>query len=294
MLVSGFSVIRNAEIMGYPVVRSIKSILPLVDEFVIGVGQSDDKTRELIESINDPKIKVFDSFWDTSKTSGGLILSEKTNEALSRCRGDWCFYLQADEVIHEQDFAPLYKNMETYLADEKVEGLLFKYLHFYGSYNIIATARNWYRHEVRIVRRKAAIQSVGDAQGFRVLDKSLGELRKPYVKPSGAAVYHYGWVKPPRKMGEKNKHMFRWWHGNKYDEAFKDFAYASSYGLKSFRGSHPRVMEELVSRQEWEFKPTKGIAGWNSRDFKNLLSDVVEKITGRRFGEHKNYILLKR
>src|ERR1035437_3167917 len=112
MQVSGFTVIRNAEIMGYPIVQSIKSILPLVDEFVVGIGQSDDLTKELVASINDPKIRTFDSFWDTKKTSGGLILSEKTNEALGQCRGDWCFYLQADEVVHEQDFDPIQKNME--------------------------------------------------------------------------------------------------------------------------------------------------------------------------------------
>src|ERR1019366_9266867 len=109
MLVSGFTVIRNAELMGYPVVQSIQSILPLVDEFVIGVGQSDDNTRKLIEGIGNSKIKIFDSYWDTNQTSKGLILSQKTNEALEKCRGDWCFYLQADEVVHECDFAPLYQ-----------------------------------------------------------------------------------------------------------------------------------------------------------------------------------------
>src|SRR4051812_9183951 len=103
MRISGFTVIRNGVLMGYPVVQSIRSILPLVDEFVIGVGQSEDGTKDLLASINDPKIRLFDSHWDTGKTKGGLMLSEKTNEALDRCSNDWCFYLQADEVVHEQD-----------------------------------------------------------------------------------------------------------------------------------------------------------------------------------------------
>jgi hypothetical protein len=287
MLVSGFTVIRNAEIMGYPVVQSIKSILPLVDEFVIGVGQSDDNTRQIIESIGDPKIKIFDSFWDTSKTKGGLILSEKTNEALARCRGDWCFYLQADEVVHEHDLKPIFESLEKYRNDAKVEGLLFKYVHFYGSYSVVATARNWYRNEVRIVKRTSGARSVGDAQGFRVDD------RKPFVKPCGGAIYHYGWVKPPEGMGRKNKHMFRWWHGDKYDNAFNDFTYKTGYGLRYFKGTHPAVMRDLVASQNWEFNLKKGISDWTGKDFKNFFSDIVEKITGHRFGEHKNYILLK-
>ena len=287
MLVSGFTVIRNAQIMGYPIVQSIRSILPLVDEFVIGLGQSDDKTRELLNQINDPKIKIFDSIWDTSKTVGGLILSEKTNEALDKCLGDWCFYLQADEVIHELDFATIYKSLEKYRNDAKVEGLLFKYLHFYGSYGVVAQARNWYRNEVRIVRRSAGARSFGDAQGFKVNN------RKPLVKSCRGTVYHYGWVKKPEAMGQKNKHMFRWWHGNKYDDAFNNFAYKSGYGLRYFKGAHPAVMKELVAAQDWQFNLKKGVAHWNMKDYKNFFSDVVEKITGHRFGEHKNYILIK-
>ena len=286
MLVSGFTVIRNAELMGYPVVQSIQSILPLVDEFVIGVGQSDDNTRKIIEAINNPKIKIFDSFWDTNQTTKGLILSEKTNEALEKCQGDWCFYLQADEVVHEQDFAAIFNSLEKYRTDDSIDGLLFKYIHFYGTYNVIATARNWYRNEVRIIKRKSGARSVGDAQGFRV--RGL----KPRVKACGATIFHYGWVKPPEMMGQKNKLMFRWWHGHKFDDAFKGFAYKTGYGLRYFKGSHPAIMKELVAKQNWDFKLKKGFEDWQYKDFKNLMSDMLEKITGKRFGEHKNYILL--
>jgi hypothetical protein len=288
MKVSGFTVIRNAEIMGYPIVESIKSLLPLVDEFVIGVGVSEDKTRDVIENINNPKIKIFDSLWDTSKTKGGLILSEKTNEALEKCEGDWCFYLQADEVIHEGDYPKIKESLEKFANVPEVEGLIFSYNHFYGAYNVVATARNWYRHEVRVIKKSSGAKSVGDAQGFRV-----GE-RKPRVVSSGGRIFHYGWVKPPRAMGEKNKHMFRWWHGNKFDNAFKDFAYKASYGLKYFKDSHPLVMKALVERQDWHFDPRGWrFRDWNLRDLKNVLSDLTEKITRQRLGEHKNYVLFK-
>jgi hypothetical protein len=260
----------------------------MVDEFIIGVGQSDDDTPELLKAIDSPKIRLFDSYWDTKKTKGGYILSEKTNEALAKCSGDWCFYLQSDEVVHEKDLSIITKAMEKYLNDERVEGLLFNYLHFYGSYNVLATARNWYRKEVRIVRRSADIRSVGDAQGFRI------GSRKPKVKASGGTIYHYGWVKPPQQMGLKNKLISRWYHGNKLDDSFNNFAYRALYGLEYFNGSHPQVMEDLIKSQDWDFTLKWDISNWSPKDFKNLLSDVVEKLTGHRFGEHKNYVLLKR
>lgn len=273
--------------MGYPVVESIKSILPIVDEFVIGVGQSDDNTRKIIEDIGDPKIKIFDAFWDTAKTSGGLILSEKTNEALSRCQGTWCFYLQADEVVHQNDLVAIQKALIKHENDAEVEGLLFKYLHFYGSFDVLATARNWYRHEIRVIKNGIGVQSVGDAQGFRLGD------RKVKVKKAGANIHHYGWVKPPQDMGRKHKHMFRWWHGNKYDDSFDDFSFRSSYGLKYFKGSHPAVMTDLVKKQSWKFKIDHKLQHWTLRDFNYFASDVFESIFRFRIGEYKNYTLLK-
>jgi glycosyltransferase involved in cell wall biosynthesis len=285
---SGFTIIRNARRMGYPIIQSIKSLLPVVDEMVVGVGQSDDDTVDLVLGLGDPKIKLFHSIWDETKTKGGLILSEKTNEALARCKGDWCFYLQADEVLHEQDYPAIQRALADNANDQKVEGLLFKYVHFYGAYDVVATARNWYRREVRVIRRESGARSVGDAQGFRV-----GE-RKPFVREVDASVYHYGWVKPPKRMGEKNKLMFRWWHGNKFDDAFDDFSYKSSYGLRQFSGAHPAVMKDLVATQDWKFCPRMSWRSWTVRDVKNVVSDVVERATGLRLGEHKNFQVLKR
>lgn len=284
---SGFSIIRNAVLMGYPIVQSIRSILPLVDEFVVGVGQSDDQTKELIQSLNEPKIKIFDSHWDTNKTKGGLILSEKTNEALARCQNDWCFYIQADEVVHEDDLSNIKRALETHRADPRVEGLLFRYVHFYGSYDIVATARNWYRNEVRIVRRTSGIQSVADAQGFRV----NGE--KPRVKRADARIFHYGWVKPPKKMGQKAKLLDRWWHGTKRDHLYDDFQYQKNYGLKRYEGTHPAIMKPLVASQDWRFEPGLPVSRWTAKDWNYFASDIFERVFKYRIGEYKPYRLLK-
>ena len=286
MLISGFTVIRNARKMGYPVIESIRSILPIVDEFVVGVGQSDDDTRAMIEAIGDPKLRLFDSYWDTTRQKGGYILSEKTNEALEQCKGEWCFYLQADEVIHEEDLPRIRASCEANRADARVEGLLMKYVHFYGSYSVVATARNWYRQEVRIVRRSSGARSVGDAQSFMVGD------RKPRVKWSGGTVYHYGHVKPPEQMGLKHEQMSRWYRGNKLDGSFQNFQYKQSYGLKRFTGTHPAVMRETVASQNWTFEPRYSLLKMSRKDIRLILSDIIERLTGYRIGERKKFVLL--
>ena len=286
MKISGFTVIRNGVLMGYPVIQSIQSLLPLVDELVIGVGQSEDNTKELIQGLNDPKIKIFDSFWDPQKTKGGLMLSEKTNEALDRCSYEWCFYLQADEVVHEQDLKSIHDAIKRADADPRVQGLLFKYIHFYGSYSTIATSRKWYRNEVRVVRRSSGIRSHNDAQGFRV----NGE--KPVVIPANARIFHYGWVKPPKMMGQKSKLLNRWWHGNKRDNEFENFQYDRQYGLRPYTGSHPAVMRELIATQDWKFDHRRSLSDWTLKDLNLMASDVFEKVFRHRIGEYKPYRLL--
>ncbi|CAN5688349.1 hypothetical protein BH10BDE1_BH10BDE1_01010 [soil metagenome] len=289
--ISGFTVIRNARLMGYPILESIRSVLPLVDEFVIGLGQSDDDTREMVASLKDPKIRIIDTIWDTKKTKGGLILSEKTNEALALCQHDWCFYIQADEVVHEDDLPVVRAAINEADRRPEIQGLLFHYIHFYGSYQTIAMSRRWYRNEVRVVRRSSGIQSHNDAQGFRV--PSSAGLLKPVVLRTVARIFHYGWVKPPKMMGQKSKLLNRLWHGNKRDHEFEQFEYARQYGLHAYNGPHPQVMKSLVEAQDWKFDPRRALADWTLKDVNLWASDVLEKFTGYRIGEYRPYKLSK-
>src|SRR5881398_2149253 len=127
MKVSGFTFCRNAVRYDYPVVESIRSILPIVDEFIINVGRCEDGTLELIRSIGDPKIRIVESVWDETLRKDGLIYSQETNIALASCTGDWAFYLQADEVVHEGDLPQILEAMRDNLGNTEVLGLLFRY-----------------------------------------------------------------------------------------------------------------------------------------------------------------------
>lgn len=254
MKVSGFTICRNAVAFDYPIVEVIRSALPLVDEFVVNVGQSADGTLELIRSIDSNKVRIVESFWDDTMQKDGLLFSRETNVALSRCTGDWALYLQADEVLHERDYAAIRRALQAYLPDPTVLGLTFRYLHFYGDYR---SCNPWFYHRaVRIIRNDGQVESCGDAVGFWLkADRGyLQATHKDRLRPSGATIYHYGWVKPPRVLLEKFRYQVARHHGDRpgADQArmlAKDSYEFSEYDImKNFYGSHPSVMAERIHR----------------------------------------------
>ncbi len=286
MKIAGFTIIRNAIINDYPVAEAIRSILPVVDEMVVLVGESDDETEALIRSIGSGKIRIISSVWDMSMRTGGKVLAVETDKALRHVTADcdWAFYIQADEVLHERYQEAVRHSCERYLEDRNVEGLLFDYNHFYGTYDYIGDSRRWYNKEVRIIRNDPSIQAYRDAQGFRK------EGRKLRVKHSGAAIYHYGWVKSPDVMKRKLNHFNRLWHDDGKVEAFirssDVFDFNDFDSLTAFTGSHPGVMKDRIARANWNLQLDTGIKRFS---FKDRLLYWVERSTGKRLFAYKNY-----
>ncbi len=288
MFVSGFTFIRNAVKFDYPAEASIRSLLPLVDELIVCLGNSEDNTAALIDRINSPKIRIIHSTWDDTLREGGRVLAVETNKALDAVstQADWCFYLQADEVIHEDDYPAIRKAMEEHLKNPAVEGLLFDYIHFYGSYSYYGNSRRWYRHEIRIVRNDPSVRSFRDAQGFRKNDRLMS------VKKANARIFHYGWVKDPVHQLEKQKNFHKMWHSDeKVRKMIKDipFDYSGIDSLEEFKGSHPLTMKERVSSMDWSFEFDTRL---KKLKFKDRLLMFIEKNTGNRFFEYKNYRLI--
>jgi glycosyltransferase involved in cell wall biosynthesis len=291
MRISGFTFVRNAIDLYYPVVESITSILPICDEFVIAAGDSTDGTTALLRGINDPKIKIIDTVWDERHFVRGASNAEQSNIALDACTGDWAFYLQADEVVHERYLPGLVERMRAYRDDPRVEGLLFDYAHFFADYDHVETAHGWYRREVRIVRTGVGVRSWKSAQGFR------RDGRKLHVALAGAAVYHYGWVRPPAKMTRKSFALSSV-HGGvaAAAAAFPDldaaWDFGRLWGRERFTGTHPRVMAARVAAKDWEVRPTRSVINHHDRIGNAVLSSLENRILGFRIGEHRNYILL--
>jgi len=289
MRISGFTFVRNAVDLYYPVVEAITSILPICDEFIVAAGDSSDGTTELIRGINDPRIKIIETVWDKTRVSG-TSNAEQTNIALDACTGDWAFYVQADEVVHEDHLPPVVERMRACLDDRRVQGLLFDYLHFYGDYDHYQNSHGWYRREVRIVRTGIGVRSWHSAQGFR------RNAAKLHVVPSGGRIFHDGWVRPPRHMMRK-AHAFATLHAGaaaadaQYPDLSRDFDYGRLHGRVRFRGTHPAVMRARIAAMDWQLRPGARRERHDTLGIR-ALSFIENRILGFRLGEHRNYILL--
>ena len=289
MFISGFTIIRNAVENDYPVVEAIRSILPVVDEMIVLVGDSTDQTEALIRAIESDKIKIHHSVWDMSLRSGGRVLAVETDKAaaLISKESDWAFYIQADEIIHEQYHGAILQACRDYLLDKRVDGLLFDYVHFYGTYDYVGDSRKWYHKEVRIIRNDRSISAYKDAQGFRRNGKPIR------VKPVNASVYHYGWVKSPEQMMKKQKNVSPYWLN---DEEMKrvlavpdtwDFeAYDS---LEKFSGTHPQVMQDRIQRKNWQLDLDVTRKKFSLKD---RVLYYFEKMTGIRPFDFRNYRII--
>ncbi|MBN3034036.1 MAG: hypothetical protein JW861_00470 [Bacteroidales bacterium] len=289
MKVSGFSFIRNAILYDYPVVEAITSILPVCDEFVIAVGASRDGTLDLIRGIDSGKIRIVETLWDESLREGGRVLADETDKAFRAISpdSDWAFYIQGDECVHENELPAIHRAMTEFRDRPEVEGLLFDYLHFYGSYDFVGDSRKWYRREVRIVRNDPKISSFRDAQGFRWSNRLL------HVKHSGGTIYHYGWVKQPEIQQTKQRDFNRFWHDDRWIQKnipdASHFDYSRIDSLRPFAGTHPLVMQERISRKNWKFNfdPSR-----KNMSRKSRILGFIEKQTGWRIGEYRNFRLI--
>ena len=289
MKVAGFSFIRNAEKFDYPIREALESILPLCDEIFVAVGNSEDNTLDLVSAIS-PKIKTHNTDWDDNLRKGGRVLAVETDKALAKINNsyDWAVYIQGDEVLHEDGIEPICKAMQDYRNHYAIDGLLLRYRHFYGSYDYIGDSFNWYRNEIRVIKPGREIYSYGDAQGFR---KKPNKRLK--VKPVEAYMHHYGWVKDPRAMQKKQETFNKLWHDDQWVEqnvlAAESFDYSGISSLAKFSGSHPKVMQRRIQDKNWEFSFD---LSRNKYRNKEKVKRYIEKITGWRPGEYKNYKLI--
>jgi hypothetical protein len=314
MKISGFSFVRNGISLYYPVVESIKSILPIVDEFVVAVGKSSegDDTRERIAAINDPKIKIIDTVWEEKYFKKGIINSIQTDIAMKECSGDWLFYLQADEVVHDKYLSVIANRCEELLNDKEVEGLLFGYKHFWGDYEHYHVGHGWYPNEIRIVRNLPKIHSWQSAQSFRKFEyydnpRQEEGHSKLQVAKVDAEIFHYGWVRPPHLMQNKKRALDSVHWGMKrakdyYEKAPEEFDYGPLSLLGKYEETHPAVMQEMILNFNWEEKlqlsgkPNKYREPHKHETIKYRIISWIENnlFSGKTIGGFKNYILLHR
>ncbi len=289
MKVTGFSFIKNAINFDFPIKEALLSILPLCDEIVIAVGDCTDGTRELVQAVHPTKIKIIDTVWNSNLNRDGIVLADETNKAIKAIGddSDWLIYIQGDEVMHEAGHAAVLKAMQQYKDDKRVDGLLFKYLHFYGSYDYVATSSRWYRNEIRVIKNDKSIYSYKDAQGFR-----KGHDVKLNVKPVDAYIHHYGWVREPSKMQAKIINGGNFWGGDNFTEPDKTEMFSGSFDyseidlLEKFTEQHPAVIQPKIAAKNWQFEYE---LSYSKLSLKERFKLIVEKITGKRPFDYTNY-----
>lgn len=291
MKVAGFTIIRNAVTLDYPIVEAIRSILPVCDEVVVAVGVSDDHTLDVVRAIDPAKIRIIETVWDDMQREGGRVLALETDKAFAAVSpdADWCFYIQADEVLHEKYHAVVKEAMVKFLNEKNVDGLLFNYEHFYGSFDYVGASWKWYRREIRVIRNDKNIFSYGDAQGFRKRPN-----QKLWVRLIDASIYHYGWVREPKAMRRKQKAWSQLYHDDQWIKENmpkeETFDYSQIDNLERFTGTHPKVMEDRIHRLNWSFDHD---LSKNTLTIREKLKRLASQLLGYRVGEYKNYKLLK-
>jgi len=316
MKISGFTMAKNADKLYYPIKAAIESILPIVDEFIVALGDcdADDLTKDEILSINSDKVKIIDTVWDLNKYPKGMENAHQTDIAKEHCTGDWLFYLQADEVVHEK-YLPIIRNRcEELLEHHDVEGLLFNYIHFWGDYWHYHNSHGWYRKEIRIIRNRNDIHSWESAQSFRRIPDFDGihyrqqqNTFKLQVAQVEAYIYHYGWVRPPKLMKSKTRALATIHKGmSRVAQMEKERKFEFDYGplqlLPEFTESHPKVMDEWINKYDWKGelqftgKPNSNRPPNRHERFKNRVVTFIENVIlgGKTIAEFKNYILLNK
>jgi hypothetical protein len=287
-MLSGFTIVRNAVKLDFPIIPAIRSVLEVCDEVVVNVGKSEDATRDLVASVQDPRVRILDSVWDFTKKNE--MLSHETLKAMAACRGRWGIYIQADEVLHEDGARILKHRTAEWDADERVEGLLVQYLHFYGGFDLVATNRRWYRREVRCIRLGRDIHPYQGAQGFRVGPAN----RKIRARATDAVMFHYGWARPARAIKEKleiSKTIYPWSRERSAQEQQRGYLEWLPL-LKPFTGSHPRAAQAWMRERLIDPERKIGPRRFKPEHVRFYLSDWIERLTGERIFEFRNYRLV--
>ncbi len=244
MKVSGFTFIRNGSLLGYPYVESIRSVLPICDEFVVAVGESDDDTLERIRGIGSDKIRILETRWNESMRDRGFVYAQQKMIAQFNCSGDWAFYLEGDEVLHEDDLPTILASMRRHLDDARVEALVFDYHHFFGSPDWRAISPGWYRRAPRIIRN--TIRTWAPDGLFWVVMEGNKRGRYPRAALAGAPIYHYGHVRRIGAMHEKQQRVGKYWGGS---AGLFDAYRIDPQALAPFTGSHPAVVQAWLQQE---------------------------------------------
>lgn len=276
--ISGFTFIRNGVELAFPFEASIRSLLPLVDEFVVAVGKGSDDTLARVRAIGDAKIRIIETLWNERMADRGFVYAQQKMIAQYSCTGDWAFYLEGDEVVHEGELAAIRASVDRHHTNPAVEALVFDYHHFYGSPDWISISPGWYRRECRLIRN--TIRSYAPDGQYWLVTTEHKKGRNPQGALAGAHIYHYGWIRRNEEMQKKMDQVSKYWGTPAAQIAYSRF---DRRALKRFEGTHPAEVKEWLANEaelalniDPDYKPTP-------KENKYHLMRQIETLTGLDF-----------
>lgn len=271
LLVSGLTIIRNGVKLDYPFLEAIRSILDICDEYVIVAGDSEDETLERLHDIDDPRLRIIQSHWSPWVQPAKYLLAQQTNVGLGLCRGRWCFYLQANEVVHEASLPRLRQLMEQHADDRSVEAILLERLTFWSDYQTyLPVYPRRYKYSVRIVRNHIGAYSIRDGMSFAVFDDFSTRGRAPRAIDSGEDLFRYGYVHSSEQQELKfTQAVHKTGAGESAEHDYYSQFYPRQF-LSRYAGSHPEVMSGRIN--DWP---------------ENEILDLTRSRTNMSFSENK-------
>jgi hypothetical protein len=290
MRVSGFTFLRNASLLGYPYIESLQSLLAVCDEVIVAVGEGDDDTLQQVLALNDVKLRVISTTWNEKMQDRGYTYAQQKMLAQFNCTGDWAFYLEGDEVLHELDYAKIRQTLELHHENPQVEAIVFDYYHFYGSPHTYAYSPRWYRRAPRIIRN--SIRTWAPDGLFWLVMQENRRGRYPRAVTADCYIYHYGHLRSVAKMNEKQKRVERYW--GKTPQEFLGYGSIDPQTILNFRDAHPRVMRRWLSEEaEQQFIPNPTYH-LSRRDKRHRWLIKLEKLLCGMDLTKKHYKLIKR
>ncbi|WP_435189491.1 glycosyltransferase [Pseudothioglobus sp. nBUS_23] len=286
MKVSGFTFIKNGQILGYPFLESIQSILPIVDEFIVNVGESEDDTLSLIKSIKNSKIRIIESKWNENMKDRGYVYGQQKMIAQFNCTGDWLFYIEGDELYHENDLSKIKDSMKLYLNSSNVEALVFDFLHFYGNANSYLDSPGWYRSEARVI--KSSVRSYAPDGLFWLILDGNKKGRYPKAKKVDVQCFHYGWIRTEQQMNLKSEKVQKYWGK---DPVIIDYSKFDQSIIREFNGDHPEIISSWLPKSDGIYHADNNYT-LNKKEIKHQKMKRIESIFKLDLSK-KHYKLVK-
>lgn len=276
--ISGFTFIRNGVELAFPFEASIRSLLPLVDEFVVAVGKGSDDTLARVRGIGNPKIRIIETLWNERMADRGFVYAQQKMIAQYSCTGDWAFYLEGDEVVHEGELSAIRASVERHHTNPAVEALVFDYHHFYGSPDWISISPGWYRRECRLIRN--TIRSYAPDGQYWLVTTEHKKGRNPHGALAGAHIYHYGWIRRNEEMQKKADQVSKYWATPALKVQYNQF---DRRALAPFTGSHPLAVRQWLAEEAEQVLNIDPNYKSTPKENKYHLMRQIETLTGLDF-----------